>query len=162
MQQPQYDAVRAGIILYGLNPSDDVRKDIVYKPILSFKSVVSLVKYIHSGDTVGYGRTFTAKDTIKVATVSAGYADGYNRLLSNRADVLIHGRRCKVIGNVCMDQFMVDVSELDDVKCGDVVTLVGKDGNQEITLDELANLVGTINYELACDINVRATRVYIK
>ena len=162
LQKPQYDAVRAGIILYGLNPSDDVRKDIVYKPILSFKSVVSLVKYIHSGDTVGYGRTFTAKDTIKVATVSAGYADGYNRLLSNRADVLIHGRRCKVIGNVCMDQFMVDVSELDDVKCGDVVTLVGKDGNQEITLDELANLVGTINYELACDINVRATRVYIK
>ncbi len=162
LQKPQYDAVRAGIILYGLNPSDDVRKDIVYKPILSFKSVVSLVKYIHSGDTVGYGRTFTAKDTIKVATVSAGYADGYNRLLSNRADVLIHGRRCKVIGNVCMDQFMVDVSELDDVKCGDVVTLVGRDGNQEITLDELANLVGTINYELACDINVRATRVYIK
>lgn len=162
LQKPQYDAVRAGIILYGLNPSDDVRKDVVYKPILSFKSVVSLVKYIHSGDTVGYGRTFTAKDTMKVATVSAGYADGYNRLLSNRADVLIHGKRCRVIGNVCMDQFMVDVSELDDVKCGDVVTLVGKDGNQEVTLDELANLVGTINYELACDINVRATRVYIK
>jgi alanine racemase len=162
LTKPQYGAVRAGIILYGLNPSDDVRKDIVYKPIMSLKSVVSMVKYIHTGDTVGYGRTFKAEKTIKVATVTAGYADGYSRLLSNKGEVLIHGTRCKIIGNVCMDQFMVDVSNVEDVHTGDVVTLVGTDGNETITLDELANIMGTINYELACNISLRASRVYVR
>ena len=162
LKKDQYGAVRAGIILYGLNPSDDVRKDIVYKPIMSLKSVVSMVKYISKGDTVGYGRTFKADKTIKVATVTAGYADGYSRLLSNKGEVLVHGTRCKIIGNVCMDQFMIDVSNIDNVKSGDTVTLVGTDGNQTVTLDELANIIGTINYELACNINLRASRVYIK
>ncbi len=162
LKKEQYGAVRAGIILYGLNPSDDVRKDIVYKPIMSLKSVVSMVKYISTGDTVGYGRTFTADKTIKVATVTAGYADGYSRLLSNKGEVLIHGTRCKIIGNVCMDQFMVDVSNVENVQCGDVVTLVGTDGNETITLDELANTIGTINYELACNISLRASRVYVR
>ncbi|MCC8069199.1 MAG: alanine racemase [Ruminococcus sp.] len=162
LKKEQYGAVRAGIILYGLNPSNDVRKDIVYKPIMALKSVVSMVKYISKGDTVGYGRTFKADKTIKVATVTAGYADGYSRLLSNKGEVLIHGIRCKIIGNVCMDQFMVDVSNIDNVKSGDIVTLVGTDGNETITLDELANIIGTINYELACNINLRASRVYIK
>ena len=140
----------------------DCRKDIVYKPIMSLKSVVSMVKYISKGDTVGYGRTFKADKTIKVATVTAGYADGYSRLLSNKGEVLVHGTRCKIIGNVCMDQFMIDVSNIDNVKSGDTVTLVGTDGNQTVTLDELANIIGTINYELACNINLRASRVYIK
>lgn len=162
LNKEQYGAVRAGIILYGLNPSNDVRKDIIYKPIMSLKSVVSLVKNISKGDTVGYGRTFKADKTMKIATITAGYADGYSRLLSNRGEVLIHGTRCKIIGNVCMDQFMVDISNVDDVHSGDIVTLVGKDGNEEITLDELANIIGTINYELACNINLRASRVYLK
>lgn len=162
LKKEQYGAVRAGIILYGLNPSDDVRKDIIYKPIMTLKSVVSLVKNISVGDTVGYGRTFKADKTIRVATVTAGYADGYSRLLSNKGEVLIHGTRCKIIGNICMDQFMVDISNVDNVKSGDIVTLVGKDGNEEITLDELANIIGTINYELACNINLRASRVYLK
>lgn len=162
LQKEQYGAVRAGIILYGLNPSNDVRKDVIYKPIMSLKSVVSLVKHISADDTVGYGRTFKADKPIKIATVTAGYADGYSRLLSNRGEVLIHGTRCKIIGNVCMDQFMVDISNVENVKSGDIVTLVGKDGSDEITLDELANLIGTINYELACNINLRASRVYIK
>lgn len=162
LKKEQYGAVRAGIILYGLNPSNDVRKDIVYRPIMSLKSVVSLVKYISVGDTVGYGRTFTANRPMKVATITAGYADGYSRLLSNRGEVLIHGTRCKIIGNVCMDQFMADVSSVENVHSGDIVTLVGKDGNEEITLDELASIVGTINYELACNVNLRASRVYIK
>jgi alanine racemase len=121
-----------------------------------------MVKYISSGDTVGYGRTFTADKTIKVATVTAGYADGYSRLLSNKGEVLIHGTRCRIIGNVCMDQFMVDVSKVENVQCGDVVTLVGTDGNETITLDELANTIGTINYELACNISLRASRVYVR
>ncbi|MGN1411730.1 MAG: alanine racemase [Oscillospiraceae bacterium] len=162
LRKEQYGAVRAGIILYGLNPSDDVRKDITYKPIMSLKSVVSLVKYISTGDTVGYGRTFKADKPLKIATVTAGYADGYSRLLSNKGQVLVHGTRCNIIGNVCMDQFMIDVSNVDNVQSGDIVTLVGKDGNEEITLDELANIIGTINYELACNINLRASRVYLK
>jgi len=162
LQKEQYDAVRAGIVMYGLNPSDDVRKDIVYKPIMSLKSVISLVKYISKGETVGYGRTFKADKDIKIATVTAGYADGYSRLLSNKGEVLVHGRRCKIIGNVCMDQFMIDVSHVDNVVSGDIVTLVGKDGNEEVTLDELANIMGTINYELACNINLRASRVYVR
>jgi alanine racemase len=161
LQKPQYGAVRAGIILYGLNPSDDVRKDIIYKPIMSLKSVVSLVKELSIGDTVGYGRTFTADKSMKIAVVTAGYADGYSRLLSNKGEVLIHGTRCKIVGNVCMDQFMVDISHLDGVTSGDVVTLVGQDGDEVITLDELANIVGTINYELACNISLRASRVYL-
>lgn len=162
LKKEQYGAVRAGIILYGLNPSDDVRKDITYKPIMSLKSVVSLVKCISTGDTVGYGRTFKADKPLKIATVTAGYADGYSRLLSNKGQVLVHGTRCNIIGNVCMDQFMIDVSNVDNVQSGDIVTLVGKDGNEEITLDELANIIGTINYELACNINLRASRVYLK
>lgn len=144
---------RAGIILYGLDPnSNQALKEL--KPVMQFKSVVSNVKEISCGDTVSYGRTFTAEKPIKVATVSVGYADGYPRLLSNKAEVIISGKRVKVIGRVCMDQMVVDVTET-DVKIGDEVLLFGN----ELTGEEIARHAQTINYELVCGVSKRVPRI---
>lgn len=157
------DMVRAGIVLYGLMPSGELRNRPNLKPVLSLRSVVSHVKTLKTGATVSYGRTFTADSEIKTATVPVGYADGYPRKLGeNGAVVLIHGKRCPIIGRVCMDQLMVDVSGLDDVKIGDIVTLIGCDGKEIITADELAGCEGTINYEVVCGLSKRVPRVYIK
>ena len=122
---------------------------------MSFKSVVSQVKNIRCGDTVSYGRTFKAQKDMTIATISAGYADGYYRLLSNKASVLINGKRANIIGRVCMDQFCVDVSDIRGVKRGDEVVLFG-DG---LPVEELADMVGTINYELVCSVSSRVIRV---
>ena len=146
---------RAGIVLYGLTPSSDLKLPQDFKPVMSFKSVVSQVKNIRCGDTVSYGRTFKAQKDMTIATISAGYADGYYRLLSNKASVLINGKRAKIIGRVCMDQFCVDVSDIPDVKRGDEVVLFG-DG---LPVEELADMVGTINYELVCAVSSRVIRV---
>ena len=146
---------RAGIVLYGLTPSIDLKLPQDFKPVMSFKSVVSQVKNIRCGDTVSYGRTFKAQKDMRIATISAGYADGYYRLLSNKAFVLINGKRAKIIGRVCMDQFCVDVSDIPDVKRGDEVVLFG-DG---LPVEELADIVGTINYELVCAVSSRVIRV---
>ena len=146
---------RAGIVLYGLTPSIDLELPQDFKPVMSFKSVVSQVKNIRCGDTVSYGRTFKAQKDMRIATISAGYADGYYRLLSNKAFVLINGKRAKIIGRVCMDQFCVDVSDIPDVKRGDEVVLFG-DG---LPVEELADIVGTINYELVCAVSSRVIRV---
>ena len=146
---------RAGIVLYGLTPSIDLKLPQDFKPVMSFKSVVSQVKNIRCGDTVSYGRTFKAQKDMTIATISAGYADGYYRLLSNKASVLINGKRAKIIGRVCMDQFCVDVSDIRDVKRGDEVVLFG-DG---LPVEELADIVGTINYELVCAVSSRVIRV---
>ena len=146
---------RAGIVLYGLTPSSDLKLPQDFKPVMSFKSVVSQVKNIRCGDTVSYGRTFKAQKDMRIATISAGYADGYYRLLSNKASVLISGKRAKIIGRVCMDQFCVDVSDIPDVKRGDEVVLFG-DG---LPVEELADIVGTINYELVCAVSSRVIRV---
>lgn len=157
------DMVRAGIVLYGLMPSGELRNRPNLQPVLSLKSVVSHVKTLKAGATVSYGRAFTAESEIKTATVPVGYADGYPRRLGEGgAEVLIHGKRCPIIGRVCMDQLMVDVSSLDDVKIGDVVTLIGRDGDEIITADELAEREGTINYEVVCGLSKRVPRVYIK
>lgn len=155
------DMVRIGIMGYGLFPSEEVDTDFPLTPVMQLKSSVSYVKNVHKGFTVSYGSTFVAKDDMTVATVSIGYGDGYPRSLSNRGRVIINGQFAKIIGRVCMDQFMVDVTDL-DVKQGDTVTLFGKDGNFDLSVEELSGLSGRFNYELCCDINMRVPRVYVK
>lgn len=161
--QTHMDMVRAGIILYGLYPSAKVQHNQKLHPTLALKSVVSHVKVIQKGDTVSYGRIFTAEHAMKIITVPIGYADGYPRILSlNGADVLVGGKRCKIVGRICMDQLMADASKLDSVQIGDEVTLIGRDGEEEITADELAGYQESINYEVICDIGKRVPRVYYK
>lgn len=152
---------RAGIIMYGLHP--DISLDIPegIKPVMSFKAVISHVKTIQKGDCVSYGRTFTADHEMKIATVTVGYADGYSRLLSSKGEVLVNGGRCKIVGRVCMDQLMIDVSNA-EAHSGDIVTLIGTDGEECITADELASVYGTIGYEVVCGISKRVPRTYIK
>lgn len=145
------ETVRAGIILYGLSPSKNLPLIDGMKPVMSLYSVVSMVKTIREGDEVSYGRTFKAEKPMKIATVSAGYADGVPRLLSNRGSVIIKGKRAKIVGRVCMDQFCIDVTDIDDVKTGDRVTIFG----EELSVNEVAEQAGTINYEIICGISKR-------
>lgn len=155
----KYTHARAGVAMYGLKPSNDISNDIKLKPILSIKTSVAMVKEIEKDCEVCYGRTFKSNETMKVATLTIGYADGYCRAFSNKADVLIKGKRCRVLGRVCMDQTVVDVTGI-DVNIGDEVVVVGKSFSEEITIDELALLDNTINYELVCGISCRVPRVY--
>ncbi len=145
---------RAGIILYGLTPSAKLKLPHDFIPVMQMKSVISMIKTVQSGDTVSYGRTFKAEKKMKIATVTAGYADGYPRLLSNKGYVLINGKRANIIGRVCMDQFCVDVTDL-DVSVGDEVLLFGKD----LPVEDLAEICGTINYELVCGVSPRVIRI---
>ncbi len=155
------DMVRAGIITYGLFPSDQVPKDRVSLwPALQWKSVVSHVKWIHPMTSVSYGGTFTAERKTLVATVSVGYADGVRRDLSGKGRVLIHGEYAPILGRICMDQFMVDVTEIPNVKTGDPVTLIGKDGKNQILVEEVANMAHSFNYEYICGISGRVPRKY--
>lgn len=158
---PKSTLSRAGIIMYGLHP--DISLDIPdgLKPVMSVKAVISHVKTVQKGDCISYGRTFTADHEMKIATVTVGYADGYSRLLSSKGEILVHGKRCKIVGRVCMDQLMIDVSDV-ETHSGDIVTLIGKDGNESITADELANIYGTIGYEVVCGISKRVPRIYTK
>ena len=161
---PEYhlDMVRSGIITYGYYPSDFVNKDALkLESAMSFKSRVVHIKTVEAGTSVSYGGTFTAKEKMKIATVSAGYADGYNRLLSNKADVIINGERCRVLGRVCMDQLMVDATHLKNINLGDEVILFGKSGNNTVTVEETAEIIGTINYEVLCSLSKRVPGVYI-
>lgn len=164
MKNTNLDMVRAGIILYGLWPSSDVAKDkISLKPVLSLKSRVIHIKELGEGQAISYGGRFVTKGKTKVATISAGYGDGYPRALSEKGYyVLIHGKRAPILGRICMDQFMVDVTDIENVKVGDVVTLLGTDGNEKITLEEIADVSDTFNYELACNINMRVPRIFSK
>ena len=152
---------RLGIILYGLKPNYLNALPSGIKPALSWYSVVSMVKTLRAGETVGYGRTFKASKEMKIATVCAGYADGYNRLLSNKFYVLINGRKAPVLGRICMDQFMVDVTEIDGVETGSKVTLIGQAGREVISADDMAESIGTIGYEIVCNISKRVERIYI-
>lgn len=157
------DLVRAGITLYGLLPSNEVPTDAIeLKPALSLHSHIVYVKKIKPGQTVSYGSKFVAEEEKLVATVPLGYGDGYPRSLSSKGYVLIHGQKAPILGRVCMDQFMVDVTNIPNVKEGDKVTLIGKDGEENITADFLGELSGRFNYELVCDLNQRLPRVYIK
>lgn len=151
------DLCRPGIILYGLTPSAELNIDKRFSPVMTLKSVVSMVKEIDAGDTVSYGRTFKSDKKIKIATVAAGYADGYPRALSNKAYVLINGKKAKVLGRICMDQLSVDVTDIEDVKLGDEVILFGK----ELPVETLANICNTINYEIVCGISPRVPRIIL-
>ncbi len=153
--EKQLDLCRPGIILYGLTPSSALRLSQDFTPVMTLKSVVSMVKEINAGDTVSYGRTFKAQDKIRIATVAAGYADGYPRSLSNKAYVLINGKKAKIIGRICMDQLSVDVTDIEDIKMGDEVILFGK----ELPVENLADICGTINYEIVCGITPRVPRI---
>ncbi|MBQ9374820.1 MAG: alanine racemase [Ruminococcus sp.] len=153
---------RLGIILYGLMPNPAKALPFKPEPVMSLKSCVSQVKTVEKDVSVSYGRTYKTSDTTKLATITCGYADGYPRALSNVGDVIINGKRAKITGRVCMDQFMCDVTDIDDVKVGDVVTLIGSDGKETITADDIADMTGTIGYEVVCGISQRVPRVIIK
>lgn len=158
-----YDKMRYGISLYGLYPSDEVGKDEVKLiPAMSVRAKISYVKTVPAGTRISYGGTYETKRETVIATIPAGYADGISRSLSNRGCVLVKGKRAPITGRICMDQFMVDITGIPGVKAGEIVTLLGKDGNEEITADELANLEGTINYEVVCDYSKRIKRMYLE
>lgn len=157
------NAVRAGITIYGIYPSNEVERDIVKLiPAMELKSHISYIKTVEPGAAFSYGGTFTAKKEMKVATIPVGYADGYPRSLSNKGWVLIHGKKAPILGRVCMDQFMVDITKIPDAKAGDEVTLIGKDGKEFISIEKFGDLSGRFSYEFACDISKRVPRVYIK
>ena len=156
------DIVRCGITLYGLYPSDEVRKDIAMKPAMSLHSSIVHVKELGPGAQISYGGTFiTTREKTVVATIPVGYADGYPRTLSSKGYVLIHGKRAPILGRVCMDQMMVDVTDIPDAKDYDPVVLLGEQGNARITAEELGDLSGRFNYEFVCDISERVPRVYV-
>lgn len=157
------DMVRAGITLYGLWPSEEVDKTkISLKPVMSLRSRVAYVKELLPGRQISYGGTFTVKKKMTVATVPVGYGDGYARGLSNKGWVLIKGQKAPICGRVCMDQCMVDVTDIPGVKIGGTVTLLGKDADEEITMEQLGELSGRFNYEFACLITPRVPRIYHK
>ena len=152
--------VRAGITLYGLWPSDEVRKDIVpLEPVMSLRSHIIYIKEISAGTPVSYGGTWAPDHTVRLATVPVGYGDGWPRSLSNKGYVLIRGQKAPIRGRVCMDQFMVEVTDIPDAAEGDEVTLIGRAGDAYISMEEVGDLSGRFNYELACDINPRVPRV---
>lgn len=155
--------VRAGIIMYGMWPSDEVRRDIIaLKPLLSLKSHITFIKKVPAGVQISYGGTYETDSETVVATVPVGYGDGYPRSLSNKGYVLVRGMRVPIIGRVCMDQFMIDVSLVPGVSTFDEVTLIGTDGKECITMEDLQHWSGMLNYELACLIGKRVPRVYTK
>lgn len=153
------DMVRPGISLYGIFPARNLEEKIPLKPALRLKTFVSLVKWIDSGESVSYGRKFVAKQRTQIATLMIGYADGYSRLLSNRSSVLIHGEAYPIVGNICMDQLMVDIGNA-SIKIGDEAVLIGNQSEKRINVWDLADHMGTIPYELLCNISQRVPRVY--
>lgn len=158
-----YEMVRSGIITYGMYPSDEVSPELLpLRPALRWVSHVSHVKTLPSGREISYGGTYvTTRDTV-VATIPVGYADGYRRSLSGSYHVLIRGQKAPILGRVCMDQMMVDVTEIPGVQVGDQVTLVGRDGDQSIPIEEIADWAGSFNYEFACGISRRVPRYYLR
>ena len=157
----RHDLARAGISTYGMYPSDEVKKEAVdLKPALRLTSHVTYVKDVAAGTPISYGGTFVAPEQMKVATIPVGYGDGYPRSLSNKGYVLIHGKRARILGRVCMDQFMVDVTDIPDTKFMDPVTLIGEDGGDRITVEDLSELSGRFNYEFVCCLGKRIPRVY--
>ena len=163
MKETHLDAVRPGIILYGLSPSDEVTAEAFdLKPVLSLYSQVVYIKELKAGESISYGGTFTATGPMRVATIPVGYGDGYPRMLSGKGYVLIRGRRARILGRVCMDQFMVDITQIPDAVTGDRVTLIGSDGQEIIRAEHLGELCGRFHYELVCDLGRRIPRVYLR
>ncbi len=158
------DMVRPGIILYGMYPSDDVNKaKIDLKPAMTLKANVIMVKEVEKNTSISYGRIFTTVRTSKIATIPIGYADGFNRMLSNKGKVLINGEFAPVVGRVCMDQCMVDITDIgSNVEVGDEVVLIGAQGQNNITAEDVAQTIGMINYELVCIVGKRIPRAFVK
>ncbi len=152
--------IRAGVVLYGMCPSQEVGPNLGLKPVLSLHSNIIHIKTIKAGDTVSYGGTYVAEGERVIATLPVGYADGYPRSLSNKGEVLVRGKRAPIVGRICMDQLMIDVTDIPDVQMLDLVTLIGEDGDEAITMEELGQLSGRFNYEFACDLGIRIPRFY--
>jgi len=163
MPESRLNLVRPGIMLYGLYPSPEVKtRQVDLRPVMTLKAQVGFLKRVPAGWTVSYGSTYTTPAPTTLATVPCGYADGYNRRLSNRGAVLIHGRRAPVVGRVTMDQIVVDVGHIPGVAVGDEVVLFGRQGEAELHVDEVAALLDTINYEVVCAVSARVPRVYVR
>lgn len=163
LPQANLDVVRAGISIYGIYPSQEVKKEAVpLKPVMQIKSHISFIKEVEAGVEISYGGTFTTKRKSRIATIPVGYADGYPRSLSGKGCVLIHGQRAPITGRVCMDQFMVDITDFQDVREHDEVTLLGRSGDAFLAVEELSDLSGRFPYEFVCDISARVPRIYKK
>ncbi len=157
------DMVRSGIVQYGMYPSDEVDAQLLpVEPVMEWIAKVVYVKTLPAGRQISYGGCYTTTRETKVATLPVGYADGYRRSLTDKGHVLIHGKKAPIIGRICMDQMMVDVTDIPDVKIGDHAVLIGKSGDEQITVDYLAQLTGTLNYEIICGISRRTPRVYFR
>lgn len=160
--EANFDMVRCGITTYGIYPSEWVnRKDVILEPAMELKTHVIYIKELEAGVGISYGATYTTEKKTKIATIPVGYADGYSRNLSNNGKVIIHGQYAPIIGRICMDQFMVDISHIKDVKQGDTVTLLGRDQDAYISVEELALWSHSFPYELVCTIGKRIPRVYL-
>lgn len=153
---------RSGIITYGMLPSGECNGMIDIKPLMTLKTTIGLIKHVKAGSQLSYGRTYTADTDRVIATIPIGYADGYSRALSNKARMLVNGHFAPVVGRVCMDQIMLDVTGIPDVKMGDEVVVFGHQKDQILPIEELAEILGTINYELTCVITKRVPRVFLK
>ena len=163
LPETQMDLVRAGISLYGLWPSEEMDKSrMVLRPLFGLYSHIVYMKTVPAGTPVSYGGTYVTDKERRIATIPVGYGDGYPRGLSGKGDVLIRGKRAPILGRVCMDQFMADVTEIPEAEEGDLVTLIGRDREEQITMEELGELSGRFNYELACDLGSRIPRVYME
>lgn len=160
LDDDEFDMVRIGISMYGLYPSDDVKKSCSIKPVMSMFAHIACVRTISKGTPVGYGATYVAKDDTKVATVTIGYADGYPRAQSNLGRVIIGGEYAPIVGRVCMDQLMVDVTHIPDVKAKDEVIIIGEDNGKIISVEEIAEPANSFNYELVCNVGRRVPRMY--
>ena len=156
----RFNLVRPGLMLYGLHPAPALRSRVSLRPVLRWKTAILSLKHVAAGDPVSYGRTYCSRKESLIAILPVGYADGYNRRLSNRGEVLVRGRRAKIAGIICMDLSMVDVSEISGVQAGDEVVLLGKQGTEEINAAEMAGWIESIPYEVLCAIGKRVPRVY--
>lgn len=162
LKQSHFNMVRPGLVIYGMYPSKWVNKPVLVAPVMTFKTRVAHLNRIREGETVSYGRTYKADRDKTVAVLSVGYGDGYPRALSNKGEVLIRGKRHRIIGVVCMDLTMVDVTDDPQVSIGDEVVLIGRSGEEEIRASEIAELAGTISYDVTCSVGPRVPRVFIK
>ncbi len=165
IDMPEYhlDMVRAGIMLYGLYPSNFVNKEkVLLKPVMTLKADISNVKVVKSGEGISYGHSYITNKTTKIATLPIGYADGFTRLLNNKVEVNIKGKKVPIIGNICMDQCMADITDIEDVKIGDEAVIFGDGAMNEPSADDIARTLGTINYEIVCMVSKRVPRVYMK
>ncbi len=164
LERPDYamDMIRPGILTYGLNPSDDCAGKLSLKPVLSWRTTIGQIRELDAGTAVSYGRTWVTARRSRIAVLSVGYGDGLSRALSGQLEVLVHGIRVSIVGRICMDLCMADVTDVPEASVGDTVTIIGRDGENEITANELAEKRGTIPYEILCAINKRIPRFYYK